>query len=162
MKSTKTLMAMLAAGLLALNLSSQAQTTNAPPAGGRNARGRAAGQQLDQLFQQLNLTDDQKPKVRAVMQDQRKKMQELRADSSGSPQDLRAKRQALLQDTNKKMREILTPEQFKKFEESLQQQRGNRGAGRAAGNARPNRNRNGANPPKRRKAPQNQAAKDAA
>jgi Spy/CpxP family protein refolding chaperone len=136
MKSKSTLMAVLAAGLLSLSLSSPAQATNSPPAAGRNARGRAGDQQLNQLSAQLNLTDDQKAKVKAVLQDQRKKAQELRANaSSGSQKDLRAKRQAMLQDTNKKLQEILSPDQFKKYEELRQQQRGNRGA---AG-ARPNR-----------------------
>jgi Spy/CpxP family protein refolding chaperone len=146
MRFTKTSLAILAvAGALALSPSTRAQT-NTPPAGGRQAgRGRGAEQQLAQLSEQLKLTDDQKAKVKAVLEDERKKAQELRSDTSTSQQDMRTKRQAILQDTGKKMKEILTADQFKKYEEWRQQQRGRGGANGAPAGARPNRNRNTGN-----------------
>jgi Spy/CpxP family protein refolding chaperone len=143
MRLTKTSLAIIAvAGALALSPSSRAQTNT--PAGGRNARGRGAEQQLGQLSEQLKLTDEQKTKVKTVLEEQQKKAQELRSDTSISQQDMRTKRQAIMQDTGKKMKENLTAEQFKKYEEWRQQQRGRGGANGAAG-ARPNRNRNGTN-----------------
>ena len=145
MRLTKTSLAIIAvAGALALSPSSRAQT-NTPPAGGRNARGRGAEQQLGQLSEQLKLTDEQKTKVKTVLADERKKAQELRSDTTLSQQDLRAKRQAIMQDTGKKMKEILTADQFKKYEEWRQQQRGRGGANGAPAGARPNRNRNAGN-----------------
>ena len=144
MRLTKTSLAIIAvAGALALSPSSRAQT-NTPPAGGRQG-GRGADQQLAQLSEQLKLTDEQKPKVKTVLEEQRKKTQELRSDTTLAPQDLRTKRQAIMQDTSKKMKEILTADQFKKYEEWMQQQRGRGGAAGANGAARPNRNRNAAN-----------------
>ena len=37
------------------------------------------------IAEQLNLTDDQKPKVQAILEAQRKKMRDLRQDTSLSP-----------------------------------------------------------------------------
>jgi Spy/CpxP family protein refolding chaperone len=145
MKLSRTTLAMIAvAGALALSPSSRAQT-NTPPAGGRQQGGRGADQQLAQLSEQLKLTDEEKTKVKTVLTDERKKIQDLRADTTLSQQDVRTKRQAIMQDTSKKMKEILTADQFKKYEEWLQQQRGRGGAGGANGAARPNRNRSAAN-----------------
>ena len=145
MRLTKTSLAIIAvAGALAFSPSSRAQT-NTPPAGGRQGGRGNVETQLTRLNEQLKLTDDQKPKVKAVLEEQSKKIQELRSNAANASQeDLRAKRQALMQDTSKKMKEILTADQFKKYEESIQQQRGRGGANGAAGAARPNRNRNGA------------------
>src|SRR6476659_4497966 len=96
MKFTKTsLIIMAVAGVLALSSSSQAQT-NTPPGGrqgqgGGGARGRGAEQQLQQFSEQLKLTDAQKPKVKAALEEQVKKLQDLRADTTLSQQDRRAK-----------------------------------------------------------------------
>ena len=150
MKFTRTSMAVIAmAGLLSLSPAASAQTNTppggAPPAGGRGMRGRTVEQQLTQLTEVLKLTDEQKPKIKAALEEQNKKMQELRGDTALSPEDLRAKRQTITQDTNKKLKEILTAEQFKKYEEWQQQQRGRgRGGAGGAGGAGGNRNRGGA------------------
>ena len=140
MKFTKTsLIIMAVAGVLALSSSSQAQT-NTPPGGrqgqgGGGARGRGAEQQLQQFSEQLKLTDAQKPKVKAALEEQVKKLQDLRADTTLSQQDRRTKMQTIRDDFGKQMKEILTADQYKKFEEIQQQNRGRRqgGAGGAAG-----------------------------
>src|SRR5262245_21001251 len=118
----------LAIALTALLGSTAFAQTNTPPAGGRpGGRNRAgAEQQLTQLAADLKLTDQQKPKVKVVLEEQVKKMQELRDDTSLSQQDRRAKLMTIREEGNKKMKEILTPEQFKKYEEFQQQQQRNR------------------------------------
>jgi Spy/CpxP family protein refolding chaperone len=65
---------------------------------------------------QLNLTDDQKPKVQAIMDGQRQKMRDLRQDTSLTPEDRRAKMKALREDTTAQMKAVLTPEQFEKWQ----------------------------------------------
>jgi len=154
MKFTKTSLAIMAvAGLL--SLSSQAQT-NTPPGGRQGGGGGQGGggqrrspeQQMTQLSEQLQLTDAQKPKVKAVLDEQTKKMQELRADTGASREDRRAKLQVIQEDSSKKMKEILTPEQFKKFQEQQQQMRARRngaggGAGAPGGGGGQNRNAGG-------------------
>src|ERR1041385_997639 len=128
MKSIRTSWAILAAAaVLSVSPSLRAQT-NTPPAGGGARQGRGVDQQMTRLNEQLKLTDEQKPKVKAVLEDQNKKAAELRNE----PQETRrAKMQTIREEESKKMKEILTPDQFKKYEELQAQRRG--GAGGAGG-----------------------------
>jgi periplasmic protein CpxP/Spy len=81
-------------------------------------------QQLEKMTKDLSLTDEQKPKVKAVLEDVSKKRQELR----GTPQDeQRAKRQAIMEEQNKKMKEILTPDQLEKYKKMQEEMKKNYG-----------------------------------
>jgi Spy/CpxP family protein refolding chaperone len=123
MKINKLSFAVLAAaGLLALSIPAQADDTNAapatpkPPAAGGPPGMRGPRMSVDQRLSQLSdshtLTDDQKPKVKALLEDQQKQMADLR---QAAPEDRRAKMQALRDDMNTKMKDILTPDQYDKF-----------------------------------------------
>ena len=123
MKINKLSFAVLAAaGLLALSIPALAADTNAAPAAptppaaggppGMRAPRMSVDQRLAQLSDALTLTDDQKPKVKAVLEDQQKQMADLR---QAAPEDRRAKMQALHDDVNNKMKDILTPDQYDKF-----------------------------------------------
>jgi periplasmic protein CpxP/Spy len=121
MKSTKMIAMIAVGGLLALAPALFAADTNtpptsapsgAPPAGGR-MRG---GFTIEQLTTNLTLTADQIPKVKAVLDDQRKKMSDLMQDSSLSQDDRRTQMQAIRADVAAKMKEILTDDQFAKFQ----------------------------------------------
>jgi len=137
MKSTKTLFltALAVGGLLAFGMVANAgDTTNnppatppvgAPPPGGPGMRGQAG---FDRIAEQLNLTDDQKPKVKAILEDQRKKMGDLRDDTSLSREDKMAKRKAVHEDTVTQMKAVLTADQFQKWQ-AMQPQMGNRHPG---------------------------------
>jgi Spy/CpxP family protein refolding chaperone len=136
MKLTKTSIAVVAgAGLLALSTSLRAQTnasTNTPPsAGPRGGGGLVVESRLNRLTDQLKLTAEQKPKVRAVLEDESKQRQALR---DLPPEERGAKMQTLREEMDKKMKEILTPEQFKKYGEIHGQ--GPRGHRNAAGGRR--------------------------
>jgi len=145
MKSTKTmLIAALAAGaLLACGSSLLAQdSTNTPPAGAPPAGGppgggmRGRGPSLEQLSKALDLTDDQKPKVKAALDDQMQKMTDLRKDpdfAGLSREDKMAKMKPIRDELTAKMKEILTPDQFAKFEKMGPGMRGNRPPGGAGG-----------------------------
>jgi len=86
---------------------------NKPAPGGRRAFG--VDQQLERMTTELKLTDEQKPKVKAVLEESQKKRQELR----DVPQDQRReKMQAIMQEQNKKLKEILTSEQMEKWQKS--------------------------------------------
>jgi periplasmic protein CpxP/Spy len=123
--SKMTLMAALVAGnLVVLGATSRAADTNAakPPAGGPSAmqqNRRGPGASLDEL----NLTPEQKTKVEALLKAQQEKMHALRTDSSLSSEDRRAKMQELRKGLNSQMKEILTPEQFAKWEKHAQPRR---------------------------------------
>ena len=73
-------------------------------------------ERLDTLSKELNLTDEQKPKVEAALKEQGEKMRALREDTSLSDDDRREKFRGLREDMNKKMKGILTTEQYDKYE----------------------------------------------
>ena len=138
MKLNKTLMiaALVAGSVFAADIAVRAQdSTNTPPAGGPpggGQRGRG-GPSIEMLTTNLSLTADQIPKVKAALDEQRQKMGELRNETD--QQVLRTKMQALRTDTTAKMKEILTAEQFAKYEKMGPGMRGNRPPGGAPGGA---------------------------
>jgi periplasmic protein CpxP/Spy len=149
MKSTKImLMAALAAGaLIACSPSMLAQdSTNTPPAGapaggppGGGMRGRG-GPSLEQLTKTLALTDDQKPKVKAALDELTQKMTALRKDpdfADLSREDKMAKMKPIRDELTAKMKDILTPDQFAKFQKMGPGMRGNRPPGGAPAGAPP-------------------------
>ena len=82
-------------------------------------------ERMDRLNDELKLTDDQKPKVKAVLEETDKKRQELR----DLPQDeRREKARGLMEDQNKKMKDILTADQYAKYEKMPRPGRGGPGA----------------------------------
>jgi Spy/CpxP family protein refolding chaperone len=132
MKVSKSLFitAFAAGSLLAGNLALQAQdATNTPPTtppaggpppghppGGPGMRGRP---NFDMIAQQLNLTDDQKPKFRSIIETRMQKMRDLRQDpgfATMSPEDRRAKVKAIQDEMETQMKTLLTPEQFEKWQ----------------------------------------------
>jgi len=129
MKTLKTSLAALfaAVSLTAVTPATQAQETNPtppPPRAGGPRGAMSVEDRLARLTETLKLTDEQKPKVKAVLEVQSKAMQEARGLS---PEDRRAKMQTVREEMTKKMKEILTPDQFTKFEAMPQGPRGRRG-----------------------------------
>src|SRR5271170_5654743 len=128
MKSTKTmLIAALAVGaLLACSSALRADdTTNAPPSTpppgappgdnhGTWTRGRP------DFVKALNLTDDQKPKFKTIMDAQMQQMREVRDDDSLSQDDKRAKMKSIHEATATQMQALLTPDQFAKWQKMSQ------------------------------------------
>lgn len=115
-----TLIAVLAFGsLLAPSPSAKAQdatSTNAPAAAPTPAPRRGRMLSIDQMAKFLALTDEQKTNVQTAMQDMRQKMADTRQDTSLSTEDRRAKNKETRDAYTAKMKEILTPEQFAKFQ----------------------------------------------
>ena len=126
MKANKTiLIAVLAAGsLLVWSPALRAGDTNTPPStppagappAGQRPPGMRGALTLDQLAQQLNLTDDQKAKVKPILEARDQKMRELRGDTSLTREDRSAKMKALRDDMTTQMKAVLTPEQFDKWQ----------------------------------------------
>lgn len=84
------------------------------------------------MSSELNLTPDQKTKVTALMEDEAKQRKELRADTSLSREQKREKGQAMMADQEKKLKEILTPDQFEKWQKIRKEFRPRRQEGQAA------------------------------
>jgi protein CpxP len=102
--------AMALGGLVAFSTLATAQNANRESKKGTRG-GSGVEQRLERMSTQLSLTDEQKPKVKAVLEETAKKMRDV-------PQaERREKTRALWEEQNKKMKEILTADQFKKYEE---------------------------------------------
>jgi periplasmic protein CpxP/Spy len=103
MKKLSLIAALALGGLIACSTLVNAQ--DAPKKGGKR------GPSIEQLTTQLSLTDEQKPKVQAVLDETAKKMKDL------APEDRQTKGKEIRDEQNKKMKAILTPEQYTKFQE---------------------------------------------
>ncbi|HVM46385.1 MAG TPA: hypothetical protein VMU04_00085 [Candidatus Acidoferrum sp.] len=116
MKKLSLVAALALGGLLACT-TARAQDTNAAPKKEGKGPRFSIEQRMDMYSNQLSLTDDQKPKVKAVLEETQKSMQGLRE----VPQDeRREKMQSIRQDEAKKMKDILTPDQYEKYTKMME------------------------------------------
>ncbi len=115
-------------GLLACSPLATAQDTKAgQDKGGK--RGPGLEQQLERLTTDLKLTDAQKPKVKAVLEESMKQRQGLR----DVPEDQRReKMRAIMEEQQKKLKEILTPEQLEQWQKQRDEMRKGRPGGSGA------------------------------
>jgi Spy/CpxP family protein refolding chaperone len=120
------LIAVLAAAIvLAYSPALRAQENkDAPKREGRPGGGDFVKQRMDRLTEELKLTDEQKPKVEALLKAQVEKMRGLR---DATPEERREKMTANREEMAKKMKEILTAEQFEKYQKLPAPGRGPRG-----------------------------------
>jgi len=99
--------------------------------GGR--RGPSVEQRMERMTEELKLTDEQKPKVKAVLEESQKKRQELFTDSSAPREERREKMRGIIEKEDKKLKEILTAEQFAKHEKMRDELRGGGKGGKKKG-----------------------------
>ena len=120
MKLNKTLAltAFIIGGLFAGNVITQAQdaATNTPPAGARPPGGPRGAMNFDNIASQLGLTDEQKAKVKPILEEMRQKMADLHKDTTLEQADRRAKMKEIHDGVSAKLKEILTPDQFEKWQ----------------------------------------------
>lgn len=86
--------------------------------------GRGQGQRGDRMAamaQALSLSDEQKTKIKPVLEAQQAKMKEIRDDSALSDEQRRTKSRAVRTEFAGKVKAILTPEQQDKYEKMRQQ-----------------------------------------
>jgi Spy/CpxP family protein refolding chaperone len=136
MKTTRLglMAALLTGALLAAPALSRAEDAKQPerPRPGRPAAGVGLGQQerLNKLAEELNLNEEQKKKVAEAQKAHMEKLRGLREDSSLSQEERREKFRAAMEEHNKKMKEILTTEQYEKWQKMRPQPGQGRGPGR--------------------------------
>jgi Spy/CpxP family protein refolding chaperone len=131
MRTFSLVAALALGGLVACGIMANAQEAK----GGKSGSGRGGDrggrptveQQLEQMTTELGLTDAQKPKVKVVLEDYAKKTAELYA--SGDRNQAREKAQPFRDERTKKMKEILTPEQFGKYEKAQEERSRSRFSG---------------------------------
>lgn len=126
-----------AAGLIfatCLILAAFAQTTFGDRQGGkRGHQPPNSNQRVEQLDRFLNLSDDQKVKLRSVFDDEEGQIQALRSDTSLSPREKKAKLQQIQWQTQAQIRQTLNPEQLKRFDrrrEKSRERNSHKGRGR--------------------------------
>src|ERR1017187_9887549 len=126
MKKLSLVAALAIGGLVACSTLATAQdsTNNVPKKGGKRGFP-TVEQQMERMTTTLTLTDEQKPKVKAVLEESSKKRQEIMSDSSLDRATIREKMQPIMDEQNKKMKAILTDDQFTKYKEM--NQRGKKG-----------------------------------
>ena len=112
--TTKTFI-IIAALALAVSAPVYSAEKEARKKGPDGAQGRPGARGFQGNLDELNLTDEQKSKVEAFQQEQREKFQGLR---DAAPEERREKMQKLQEASTAKMKEVLTPEQFAKWEKS--------------------------------------------
>jgi periplasmic protein CpxP/Spy len=102
--------AMALGALLACGTAVKAQDNK----GGGGKSRMTAEERYKQLDEALKLTDEQKPKVKAALEDAQTKMQEAR---NAPQEERRDKARTIMADQDKKMKEILTADQYTKYVE---------------------------------------------
>ena len=110
--------------------STQSGTGQGHGAGEGHGRGMGmnADAMLERMSKELNLTDDQKTKIKPILEEQTKQMQDARQSTSTSDQDRRAKMKQIHENTMNQIRPILNSDQQKKLEEMMSR-RSERGEG---------------------------------
>ena len=120
--SILTILAVLVAGLL-FGQTSQAPQTSTPQSQGATAQRNAESpeQHLQMLSEKLNLSKDQKAKLKPILEGQAQQMKAVRDDTSLSQEQKRAKMKAMHESFHDQINAGLTPEQQAKFKQ-LQQE----------------------------------------
>jgi Spy/CpxP family protein refolding chaperone len=87
--------------------------------GQRGGGARQALQRFRDAIDKLDLTEEQKPKVKQAMDDADQKFQEARKESQGDQQAMREKGRAIVENLTAQLKEVLTPEQQEKLREAI-------------------------------------------
>lgn len=133
----KKLHVLAVAAMLCISMLAFGQEAQSGQGGGRG-QGRGRGEamspdaQLQHMSETLNLTDDQKTKIKPILEDSSKQKQQLRGDTSLSQEDKRAKMQQIHESTMSQIKPILTSDQQKKLE-SMHERGGHSGHGHGEG-----------------------------
>lgn len=111
--SLLTLLLVLSTGLLL------AAQNAAPPTTSQDAMGAATGPDahLQMLSEKLNLTDEQKTKLKPIFQDQAQQMKAVKDDASLSAEQKETKVKAIRLSFHDQINAVLTPEQQAKFKD---------------------------------------------
>ena len=81
----------------------------------------SADSKLQQISQQLNLSEDQKTKLKPILQDEVDQLKALKSDTSATSQDKLQKAKEIRASHKQQIDAILTPEQKEKWQQMKQQ-----------------------------------------
>ena len=94
--------------------------------------------QTERLEKLLTLKADQKTKVQAIELEYAKESSKIRQDNQGNREAMREAMQKLNTKRDAKYKEVLTADQFKKYQEDIEQRQRERGQGGGGGGPRNN------------------------
>jgi len=120
MKSSKLLLSVLALVAFAAAPVIRAEDTPAAPAAGDHKAG-PRGERLKELAEKLALTDDQKAKIKPIIEDEAKALKALKEDTTIEKKDKRAKLMEIRKSHSEQILAILTPDQQAKFKAMMEQ-----------------------------------------
>ena len=106
--------------IFVLGFAAGALTLNAYKRFGRGGGDVSRQGRMEQLLDSLQLTADQKAQVHQILGDTREQLQTLRKESE--PRVTEIRRQA-----DERLQKVLTPEQWKQFQQGREKMRGRRG-----------------------------------
>lgn len=114
------------AGILAAQESSALPHPPQPEtaATGKPAHGSAIEMRLERLSQQLDLTNEEKTKIRPVLRRETERIMQVRGNTSLSQGEAQRRIKLIRGDAHQRISEFLTPEQKKQWQEGSQAQRG--------------------------------------
>ena len=104
---------------------------------GRLGRGRNIEKRLEDLNKQLNLTAQQKGKIRPLLKHEAKRIREVRSNTTLTQAQLRRRIAMIRRTTNQHIAELLTPEQKQKWQDVRQDRRGSSPQGGQGGTGGP-------------------------
>jgi len=110
----------LAAGLTFAQPSQESQAPTPDKYAGMQHE-ESADQHLQMLSEKLSLSDDQKAKLKPVLQDQMQQMKAVRDDSSLTEEQKRTKMKSIHESLHDQINAVLTPEQQAKFKQMRQE-----------------------------------------
>lgn len=113
--------------IFVLGFSAGALAFNAYRAWTRNRSEAVRRNGFDEMLDQLQLNEDQKTQVHQILTDTRQQLQALRKESEPRFDEIR-------QRTDERLQKVLTPDQWKKFQQQREEMRSRR---RGRGNLRP-------------------------
>ncbi len=132
MKSYKLILSVLSLVAFAAAPVLRAQTapTTPPPAGAPEHKGH--DDRLKELAEKLNLTDDQKAKIKPIIEDEMKAMKALKDDTSIDKKAKHEKEMEIRKSHADQILALLTPEQQEKFKDMIKAMHEKHGKGKDA------------------------------
>jgi protein CpxP len=73
-------------------------------------------ERVNNFAKEANLSDEQKQKLKGILEQEQGKMRDLRQDTSSSREDRRSKTQDIRKDTDAKVKALLNADQYAKWE----------------------------------------------
>lgn len=107
-------------------LTRAADNDDKKPSTERPNRRANAEERLNKFAKEANLSDEQKQKVKGILDQEQAKMRELRQDTALSQEDRRTKMRDLRKETDAKVKAVLKDDQYEKWEKMRAQGGGQR------------------------------------